>query len=107
MDSGELMGIQLGVTGEAFAKKETTLYQNRPNPFTGETVIGFKLPNASAATIQIKDLTGRLVSEIKGDYEAGYQEVRLKADDLPTEGVFTYTLRAGETTVTRKMIVLK
>jgi hypothetical protein len=105
--SGELMEIELRTAGQAFAKKETTLYQNRPNPFTGETVIGFELAVAGTATIQIKDLTGRLVREIKGDYEVGHQEVRLKSDELPAKGVFTYTLRAGETTITRKMVVLE
>ncbi|MBY5960303.1 hypothetical protein KUV50_19300, partial [Membranicola marinus] len=34
------------------------LYQNTPNPYAGQTVIGFKLPEASKATLSVYDVTG-------------------------------------------------
>src|SRR5680860_1648970 len=65
------------------------LYQNTPNPYKGETVIGFKLPEATAATITIYDVTGRMIKRIESDYGAGYNEVRVKSVDLGTTGVLS------------------
>jgi hypothetical protein len=38
------------------------LYQNVPNPFSRRTSIGFNLPEAGPATLQVYDQTGRLIS---------------------------------------------
>jgi hypothetical protein len=44
---------------------------------------------------------------VEGDFAAGYNQVRLTATDLPSTGVFYYTLQAGEYTATKKMIVVE
>ena len=102
----EVLGVALNVNG-ATAIAANELFQNNPNPFKGETVIGFNLIDASEATITVQDVTGRILKVVEGDFAAGYNQVRLTASDLPSTGVFYYTLEAGEYTATKKMIVVE
>ena len=83
------------------------LNQNTPNPFQGETVIGFTLPVAGEATLTIQDVTGRTLRVVKGQFAQGYNQVTVKASDLNATGVLSYTLKAGEYTATKKMIILE
>jgi hypothetical protein len=83
------------------------LKQNTPNPFAGETVVGFNLPVAGDATLTIQDVTGRTLRVIKGAYAQGYNQVILKSNDLKATGVLYYTLESGEFRATRKMVVLE
>ena len=84
--------------------EEFALYQNAPNPFTGQTIIGFDLPRAMTASLTITDATGRIVQVVEGDFAAGYNTVGLK---LFSEGVYYYNLTAEDFTATKKMIVTK
>ena len=102
----EVLGVALNVNG-ATATAANELFQNNPNPFKGETVIGFNLIDASEATITVQDVTGRILKVVEGDFAAGYNQVRLTSTDLPSTGVFYYTLEAGEYTATKKMIVVE
>src|SRR5690606_29108750 len=48
------------------------LYQNSTNPYAGETVIGFKLPEGSEATLSVYDVTGKMLKVVEGEYGQGY-----------------------------------
>ncbi|MEO0340641.1 MAG: T9SS type A sorting domain-containing protein [Bacteroidota bacterium] len=95
------------VIGNTTQESENALYQNRPNPFRAETVIGFKLAEASEGILEIKDIRGRTILIKDGDFTRGYNEVRLGADELPTGGVYFYTLNAGAFQASKKMILTK
>lgn len=82
------------------------LFQNMPNPFKGETSIGFELPQAGEASLQVHAPNGSLLYEQHGYFPAGYHELRLDASALP-EGLLFYTLRTQGQTVTQRMMVLK
>jgi hypothetical protein len=82
------------------------LKQNKPNPFNGETVISFNLPKASAATLTISDVTGRILKSVRATYAKGLNQLTLKASDLNASGVLYYTLEADDFTATKKMIVV-
>jgi large repetitive protein len=82
------------------------LKQNTPNPFNGETVIKFNLPKATAATLTIRDVTGRILKSVRSTYAKGLNQVSLKASDLNASGVLYYTLEADDFTATKKMILL-
>ncbi len=95
------------VTGINEAESDAfALYQNRPNPFGSATIIPFYLQNATSATLTIIDVSGKIVKVYEGNYTAGYQEVRVASDDLPTSGVFFYTLETAEGIAVRKMVLL-
>jgi hypothetical protein len=82
------------------------LKQNKPNPFNGETLISFNLPKATAATLTISDVTGRILKSVRANYAKGLNQVTLKASDLNASGVLYYTLEADDFTATKKMIVV-
>jgi hypothetical protein len=103
---GEVMNVGLNFNA-AKASANYALYQNTPNPFAGETVIGFNLPVAAKATLTIQDVTGRTLKVINGQYAKGYNQVNLKSNELKATGVLTYTLKAADYTLTKKMIVVE
>ncbi len=84
-----------------------TLYQNEPNPFTNETVIGFDLPKESDYTMTIYDVTGKVVKTYKEYGNAGYNNLKISNKELNTVGVLYYRLESGDYTATRKMIMIK
>jgi len=92
--------------GSDVASNEFTLYQNTPNPFKGETVIGFDLPTASTATLTVSDVSGKILKVVNGDFAKGYNTVTLGSDELST-GVLYYQLDTEGFTKTMKMVVIK
>ena len=83
------------------------LYQNSPNPFSGETVIEFELPVASDVNMKIISLKGRIIKEIQGSYEAGRHSIKLTEADLTRDNVYYYQLETENYTETRKMVRVK
>lgn len=83
------------------------LHQNIPNPFQGETVIGFDLPKASAATLTIYTTSGMVVKVVQGDYAGGYNQIHLNSKDLGGTGVFYYRLETATDAGTRKLIIVE
>ena len=100
---GELLDVNIEFATAAAV--EFTLAQNVPNPFNGETVVGFNLPVAGVATLTVMDVQGKVLKEIKGDYAKGYNTVVLKAKELTT-GVLYYQLESADQVATNKMIII-
>jgi hypothetical protein len=96
-------GVELTFSGQANA--DYVLYQNVPNPFNGQTTIGFDLAKAGQASLTIMTIDGQTVKSITGDFAAGYNEVIIK--DLNAVGVLYYSLESGDFTATKKMIVIE
>lgn len=82
------------------------LHQNVPNPFKGQTLIGFELPEATEATLTIHDNTGRVIRSIEGRFDRGYNQIELSKGDLES-GVYHYTLKTSSYSATRNMVVLE
>lgn len=83
------------------------LEQNYPNPFNPSTTINFALPRAGLVELKVYDVLGReiaiLVNEVR---QAGSYKVDFDASAL-SSGVYFYTLKAGEFTDTKKMLLIK
>lgn len=59
------------------------LEQNYPNPFSGETTVPFSLVNDSDVKLELYDLMGKKVGEIKrGNLSAGRQEIGINFAEL-------------------------
>jgi hypothetical protein len=99
--SGRL-NVQLAFSGKT-ENNTFALYQNVPNPFTGKTVVGFHLPEASPVTLTVMDLSGRVLKQFRGEFAQGYNEMQIS--DLNASGVFYYRLETPNHTATRKMVV--
>ena len=73
------------------------------NPFKGQTRVNFYLPEDSDATLTIRDLNGKIVSEFSSEFSQGNNTLLIK--DIP-RGVFYYTLEVDRYLITRKMVKL-
>lgn len=82
------------------------LYQNTPNPFTGETVIRYALPAMADVRISFFDLSGKVIlyRELTGN--AGINEMTITADQFSTQGVIYYRLETEGYTATKRMILI-
>ncbi len=102
------------VENETFEPYSFTLYQNYPNPFNSTTKIKFtisgKAENYSApyfVSLKVYNILGNeiatLVNETKssGNYEINFNAIGLAS------GMYFYTLKVGNYSETKKLILLK
>ncbi|MEW5922678.1 MAG: S8 family serine peptidase [Candidatus Zixiibacteriota bacterium] len=89
-----------------------TLGQNYPNPFNPSTRIAFTLKSRSQVSLSIYNLLGRRVAELidselpAGSYETSW-DGRDRFGNEAAAGVYFYRLEAGQSNLTRKMVLLK
>jgi len=88
------------------------LRQNTPNPFNPVTSISYNLTASSDVSLTIYDTAGRLVKNlVKEKQEAGEHSVVWsgvnESGSKVSSGVYFYRLSTGETTETRKMVMVK
>jgi hypothetical protein len=101
-----------GVVGRAEA--ETRVFsdgffvaQSKPNPFRGSTLIAYSLPLPTHVSLEVFDITGRIVETLVNDTQGpGIHQVRWNRKTSPS-GVYFYHLQAGELVETRKMVVVE
>lgn len=83
------------------------LGQNMPNPTNGNTQIDYLIPTSSNVTLEIHDITGKQVMSLpQGHKTAGTHSINVNVASL-TKGVYFYTLKAGELSLTKKMTVVQ
>ena len=105
-NNADLLEIGLTFNNGEVVSGDFNLYQNQPNPFKAETVIGFNLPEASAATLTVYDVSGKVLKLVKGEFEQGYNEVTLNRSELSGAGVLYYQLDTDTDSATKKMILI-
>jgi hypothetical protein len=85
----------------------SNLYQNQPNPFNGNTTIGYELINGGNVSLDIFDVTGKKVNTFnEGKQAAGKYAVEMNGSSLQP-GVYFYTLTVDGIKTTKKMTVIK
>ena len=97
--------------------QDTLLAQNFPNPFNPETWIPYQLSEATEVSIQIYDVSGRLVRSLAlgwqpvGSYmtpsSAAYWDGRNAVGERVASGIYFYTLQTSGFAATRRMVILK
>jgi len=106
---GTLKNVGLSFGELLAAQPPFVLYQNRPNPFQDQTVIGFELPKAGMAQLSIYDLSGRLLRLYEGDFAKGYNEFTVRSSELGngqiSSSVLYYRLQMGDRVATKKMMI--
>jgi tetratricopeptide (TPR) repeat protein len=106
--------LSLGTDPEKITKKITTTDNNLeistncyPNPFNPSTIINYTLPAAAKVVIRVYDVLGKevaaLVNEVK---QAGTYQIQFNANRL-SSGVYFYRLEAGNSVITKKLILTK
>jgi photosystem II stability/assembly factor-like uncharacterized protein len=83
------------------------LEQNYPNPFNPTTTISYSLPKASFVDLKVYDLLGRNVASlVQSEQSAGTHTAVFDAKGLAS-GVYLYTLKAGDFTATKSLVLVK
>jgi hypothetical protein len=83
------------------------VYQNIPNPFSTKTNIIYELFEPADVTIEVTDISGRtVIARNEGFKSSGVLRSTFDATDFPA-GIYYYSLRIGEQSVTKKMVVVK
>ncbi|MCB0266367.1 MAG: T9SS type A sorting domain-containing protein, partial [Calditrichaeota bacterium] len=98
----------VGIADDPPVATTFALEQNFPNPFNGETIIRFSLPQSETVTLEIFNTLGERVSKIIENkaFIAGTHEQRIDANRF-TSGVYFYRITAGDFQKTRKMLLIK
>ena len=97
--------------------EETSLLPNYPSPFNPETWIPYQLAQSADVSLTIYDIQGRVVRDLDlGHQRAGMYHSRSRAaywdgrnavGEPVASGVYFYTLKAGDFSATRKMLIRK
>jgi hypothetical protein len=106
----------VGEEGDVTVPRAFTLYQNYPNPFNPSTTISFdigeNLDEGQQASLNIYDIRGRLVRRLidfglcSGSHKVNW-DGRDERGEPVSSGIYIYSLKAGGTNFTRKMILMK
>ncbi|MYD81382.1 MAG: T9SS type A sorting domain-containing protein [Gammaproteobacteria bacterium] len=97
--------------------EETILLSNYPNPFNPETWIPYQLAKPAAVTVAIYGTDGTLVRTLvlghqpagvyRSKSRAAYWDGKNEQGESVASGLYFYTLKAGEFTATRKLLLRK
>jgi hypothetical protein len=92
---------------------EYKLYQNYPNPFNPSTIIRFQIKDLRLVTLKIYNILGKEVSTLineklsPGKYEATFDGSLHGQGSNLLSGIYYYTIRAGDFSDTKRMVLIK
>jgi hypothetical protein len=93
--------------GEGSIPTEYFLSDNYPNPFNPSTTIEFGLPQAAHVSIQLFDMSGRMVQVVVDRQLApGTHRERIDMGTLPS-GVYLYRMTVGNQVFTKTLHLIK
>jgi hypothetical protein len=97
--------IALNISDEYLTIKDPVV-ENYPNPFDNKTNIVFVIPDNAQTTLEVFDLSGKLLQTLfKGEAKAK-EKYKLEFDgSAHPAGIYIYRLTAGDKTLTGKMIL--
>ena len=113
----DVSGAAPSVETPPIISDNTALFTNFPNPFNPETWVPYQLSKPADVTLTIYDMRGVVVRQLQlGHKPAGVYSSRSRAiywdgrnsiGEKVATGVYFYTLKAGDFTATRKMLIRK
>ena len=91
---------------------EYSLHQNYPNPFNPVTSIQYEIPSISSVRLTVYDLIGREIAELVNESKtAGTYSIVWNGESndgaVVANGVYFYSIEAGEFQSVKKMIFMK
>jgi Subtilase family/Secretion system C-terminal sorting domain len=79
-----------------------------PNPFNPTTSISVSLPESAELTVQVYNLSGRLVATLsEGHMDAGSHSLTFDGSNLASGVYFVHAIVPGELNATRKLVLMK
>jgi hypothetical protein len=112
--SEEIRIVPVGIKAEGHeVVMDYQLFNNYPNPFNPETVIGYRMKSSGRVILTVYTITGEPVRVLQdSEMPAGYHETIFRGDDLAS-GIYLYKIdvRSSEGvpvyTDVRKMLLLR
>ena len=96
--------VPVGIS-EEFNNANISVSQNFPNPVNTSTYIRISLEESASLSMELTNMVGqKVLSQDKGFVNAGSHEFSIDATDLQS-GIYFYTVTAGGSKVTKRMIV--
>jgi len=110
--TSEVIGSTTAVKGGKDVPVSYELSDNYPNPFNPTTTLQFAIPEAGQASIVIYNLLGQKVRTLTNEYRAAgrYQITWDGMDDAGRQagsGVYLYRLQSNQTSIVKKMVLVK
>jgi len=105
-------GIKVYTDDSRYIPAISVLYQNRPNPFYGGTLIRFSVPERRRVEVRVYDLSGRLVRTFevgmvsRGTYDVWWDGRDEHGSEVGA-GLYICELRAGGYRTAKKMVLMK
>jgi hypothetical protein len=94
------------IKGQA-APKDFVISEPYPNPFNPETQVQYSLPKKSDVTINVYDMSGKLVDRVfSGSQSSGTYLARWNAVSAPS-GVYVIQICTGLTALSKKCVLVK
>ena len=113
----EFLIYQPSVKGKNTVADNFYLSQNYPNPFNPSTTIQYSIPSSTEyysvlqnVSLKVYDILGREVATLVNENKlAGNYQVEFNSVHIPglSSGVYFYTLRSGQFSETKKMLLLR
>lgn len=97
-------GVEL--RNKAPESNRVVLYQNEPNPFQTEPSLSFYLPSAAEATLSVHDVLGKLIKQYPITGVKGLNTIEITNQELDVSGILYYSLKSGDFSSTKKMIIV-
>ncbi len=99
------MDVAIEFLSQDIENQSLQLFPNRPNPFSNQTTIAFYLPENSKVSFRFFDTSGRLLKTKEGYFEMGFQELRIRKEELQVSGLVFYEIQTEAGLKVGKMIV--
>ena len=88
-------------------KEMFRVYPAVPNPFSGETVISFYLPQSTYTEMVISDLSGRILKKLSGEGMKGLNNWTLNLSELTSDLILFCKVKAGTDEGFQQIIKIK
>lgn len=95
------------IASENLVASDYKLSQNYPNPFNPSTTIKYSIAQNSFVSLKVYDILGKEVATlVNKEQSSGKYEVNFSGSQLAS-GIYYYSLKFGNNTITKKMILMK
>ncbi|MGB5847893.1 MAG: multicopper oxidase domain-containing protein [Ignavibacteriaceae bacterium] len=110
-DDGMMLNIQIdsptNINDDDSSPESFKLYQNYPNPFNPSTTIEFSVHKQSFVNLTVFTSLGQKVAElVNSSFKQGSYKIRFNGSGLAS-GVYIYRLTTDQTSIEKKMQLLK
>lgn len=98
--------IQLQFSDHCSMNNSPAVFPPQPNPTHAGVVVPFRLSKSETVTVEVADLSGKMVFQTEQPFERGSQLLELPAEAFPGAGMYTWRLKAGDTAESGKIVRL-